>query len=124
MRVAAAANGGVAQIGHRQQRGDKTEVITATVVEIVEHGLLTGASLHMCKERASSKALTASRGGAFCLEAADKTVVNFFDCVKQVKDFAQTHSKMQSLSPPAEGLLPRLRRAMRVHSARELQPSL
>jgi uncharacterized OB-fold protein len=27
------------------------------------------------------------------LEAADKTVVNFFDCVKQVKDFAQTHSK-------------------------------
>jgi hypothetical protein len=93
MRVAAAANGGVGQIGHRQQRGDKTELITAAVVEIVEHGLLTGASLHMCKERASSKALTASRGGAFCLEAADKTVVNFFDCVKQVKDFAQTHSK-------------------------------
>ena len=78
MRVAAAANGGVGQIGHRQQRGDKTEFITAAVVEIVEHGLLTGASLHMCKERASSKALTARRGGAFGLEAADKKLSMFW----------------------------------------------
>ena len=61
-----------------EQRGSKAEFITAAVVEVVKHGLLTRASLDVRKQRAGSKALTARRGGAFGLEAADKKLSMFW----------------------------------------------